>query len=110
MRANEYQVLAARTIPKDMTQYNMLHHALHGMVSEIGEVHGLFQKTYQGHVLDEAHLKKELSDCCWFIAEFCTAMDWKLSDVFKLNINKLMSRYPDGFSAEQSINRAEGDI
>ena len=110
MRANEYQELAARTIPKDMTMHNMLNHALHGLASEVGEVHGLFQKMYQGHVLDEAHLKKEVGDCCWFIAELCTAMDWRLSDVMKLNINKLMSRYPSGFSAEKSLHREAGDI
>lgn len=110
MNANEYQKLAARTIPAEMNQHNMLYHALFGLVSEVGEVHGLFQKTYQGHVLDEGHLMKECSDCLWFIAEFCTAMGWKLGDVMQLNINKLKARYPDGFSTERSLNRAEGDI
>lgn len=110
MNANEYQKLAARTIPEDMRASDMLRHALHGLASEVGEVHGIFQKTYQGHIIDEAHLKKEISDCQWFIAEFCTAMGWKLGDVMTLNINKLKCRYPEGFSADKSLHRQEGDV
>ena len=109
MNANEYQKLAGRTIA-NITKTEMMRHALHGMVGEIGELHSLYQKTYQGHVLDEAHLKKECGDLLWFVAEYCTAMGWKLGDVMQLNINKLKARYPEGFEAEKSINRAEGDI
>ena len=31
----------------------------------------------------------------WFIAEYCTAMDWNLDDVMQYNINELIARYPD---------------
>lgn len=109
MNANEYQKLAARTIA-NITKAEMMYHALHGMVGEIGELHSLYQKTYQGHVLDEAHLKKECGDLLWFVAEYCTAMGWKLGDVMQLNINKLECRYPEGFSSDKSQHRAEGDI
>lgn len=109
MNANEYQKLAARTIA-DIGEYNMMHHALHGMVGEIGELHSLYQKTYQGHVLEESHLKKECGDLLWFVAEYCTVMGWKLGDVMQLNINKLKARYPEGFDADKSLHRAEGDI
>ena len=109
MRANVYQELAARTIA-NISNYGMMHHALHGMASEIGELHGLYQKLYQGHKLDEAHAKKELGDLLWFVAEYCTSMDWSLEDVMQLNIDKLKARYPEGFSADKSLHRAEGDI
>ena len=46
----------------------------------------------------------------WFIAEYCTAHGWSLDDVAQTNIDKLKKRYPDGFDAEHSLNRAEGDI
>ena len=109
MNANEYQKLAGRTIA-NITKTEMMRHALHGMVGEIGELHSLYQKTYQGHVLDEAHLKKECGDLLWFVAEYCTAMGWKLGDVMQLNINKLKVRYPEGFSADKSLHRQEGDV
>lgn len=111
MQMNEYQLLAARTIDtKHMNPIDMERHALHGMVSEIGELHGLYQKEYQGHPFDAEHLKKELGDLLWFIAEHCTALGWKLSDVAQMNIDKLKARYPDGFEADKSLHRKEGDI
>lgn len=110
MTPNEYQELAARTINKDLTNTGMANHALHGMVGEVGEIHSLYQKVYQGHALDPEHLKKELGDLLWFVAEYCTACKWNLEDVMQLNIDKLRARYPEGFEAERSLNRADGDI
>ena len=110
MTGNEYQRLAARTISEDMGPRNMEFHSLHGMVGEIGELHSLYQKVYQGHKWDEEHAKKELGDLLWFVAEYCTANGWWLEDVMQLNIDKLKARYPSGFSAERSLNREEGDI
>lgn len=35
---------------------------------------------------------------------------WTLADVAQANIDKLKRRYPDGFSADRSINRDDPDI
>lgn len=106
---NGYQYLAARTIG-DIDHMGMECHALHGMSAEVGEVHGLYQKEYQGHNIDEKHLMKEVGDLLWFVAELCTAKGWKLADVAQANIDKLLERYPDGFEAEKSLHRKDGDI
>ena len=110
MTGNEYQHLASRTIGSNMNAIQQEKHALHGMVSEIGELHGLYQKKYQGHDFDDLHAKKELGDLLWFVAEYCTSMSWDLEDIMKLNIEKLVARYPEGFSSERSLHRAAGDI
>ena len=110
MTGNEYQHLASRTIGSNMNALQQEKHALHGMVSEIGELHGLYQKKYQGHDFDDLHAKKELGDLLWFVAEYCTSMSWDLEDIMKLNIEKLVARYPEGFSSERSLHRAAGDI
>lgn len=110
MTGNEYQELAARTINKDLVIHELERHALHGMVGEIGELHSIYQKFYQGHEFDFEHAKKELGDLLWFIAEYCTTMGWKLDDIMLLNITKLKERYPGGFDEEHSKNRKEGDI
>lgn len=110
MTGNEYQRLAARTIGSNMNVIQQEKHALHGMVGEIGELHSLYQKKYQGHAFDEEHAKKELGDLLWFVAEYCTSMGWGLEDVMQLNIDKLFARYPEGFSTERSLHRAIGDI
>ena len=92
MTGNEYQHLAARTIDNGMNAIQQEKHALHGMVGEIGELHSLYQKKYQGHNFDENHAMKELGDLMWFVAEYCTSMGWDLEDVMQLNIDKLKAR------------------
>ena len=110
MNGNEYQILASRTVNKMLTNHDLELHALHGMVGEIGELHSLYQKVFQGHDMDLNHAKKELGDLMWFIAEYCTAMNWNLDDVMSMNIEKLKARFPEGFEIQRSLNRKEGDI
>ena len=110
MTGNEYQHLAARTINQALTHDGQIMHSLFGMSSEVGELQGIWQKLYQGHVRDYVHEKKELGDVLWMIAEYCTANGWDLEDIMELNIEKLKARYPQGFSAENSLHRASGDI
>lgn len=112
MTGNEYQKLAERTMQLDD---NLLidceYHALHGMVGEIGELHSIYQKVYQGHFeKTDEHKKKELGDLLWFIAEYCSSQHWKLEDIMQMNIDKLKERYPDGFDVEHSLHRKKGDI
>lgn len=107
---NAYQKLASRTINKELDKGELEMHALHGMISEIGELHGLYQKAYQGHKFNPDHAFKELGDLLWFIAEYCTARGWDLSEVMSANIEKLRARYPEGFDTDHSLHRVEGDI
>lgn len=111
MTINEYQELAMRTcgIPYEEKE-DMLRHAVFGLTSEAGEVAGLLQKEYQGHTIDKEHAKKELGDCCWMIAEACTALGFDLESVMQANIDKLRARYPEGFDPERSLHRVAGDI
>lgn len=110
MEMNEYQVSAKRFINKNLTSMGISSHALFGLCSEVGELHGLFQKELQGHEIDETHAKKELGDVLWFVAEVATAFGWNLDEVAKMNIKKLEARYPNGFETEKSLHRKSGDI
>lgn len=107
---NEYQIAAQRTMNTALNFEETSRHALHGMCAEVGEIHSLFQKFYQGHEVDAEHVMKEVGDLLWMIAEFCTVHHWSLGDVAQKNIDKLLARYPEGFNAEQSLHRKEGDI
>jgi len=111
MTGQEYQEKAARTINKELTLLGQRNHALHGMVGEIGEIHSLYQKEYQGHgAPDREHIIKETGDLLWFVAEFLTSQGIGFDECLSTNIEKLIKRYPDGFDAEHSLHRAEGDI
>ena len=107
MNMREYQNLAARTINKSLNDHDMMMHALHEMAGEVGEIHSIFQKHYQGHEINEEELCLEVGDLLWGIAELCTAFGWDMGVVADRNILKLKKRYPDGFSEERSINREE---
>lgn len=109
--SDRYRLDAMRTcsIPYEDTGA-MMSHAVLGLCSEAGEVAGIFQKSYQGHEIDPEHLKMELGDCLWMIAEACTAAGFSMDDVMQTNIEKLQKRYPEGFDSEHSLHRAEGDI
>ena len=107
MNMNEYQTLAGRTINKDLSMSALLDHAVLGLNSEAGECAGILQKMYQGHHFDKDEMMKELGDALWFIAEAATALDVELNDIAEKNINKLLKRYPEGFTVEDSVNRQE---
>lgn len=111
MKIDEYQELAMRTCPFDDRDFgSMITHAVFGMCSETGEIAGIFQKTYQGRDIDFVHLKRELGDVCWFVAEACTAMGVSLEDVMECNIQKLKDRFPEGFDPYLDQHRKQGDI
>lgn len=108
---DEYKRLAMRTaaIPEEDKESRLTHAAL-GLASEAGEVAGLLQKEFQGHERDKNHIKKELGDCLWMIAEACDALDISMTEVAITNIIKLKTRFPEGFSKERSLNRDKDDI
>ena len=112
MTPNEYQKLAIRTSPCSINDPGaMLAHSVYGLTSEAGEVSGILQKVYQGREIDEEHIKKELGDCIWMVAEACTALGFTLEDVMVTNIKKLEARFPDHkFDVYQDTHRAKGDI
>ena len=110
MDLSRYQKLAARTMNPNLDGTETLQHALYTLAAETGEIHGLFQKEKQGHELEREHLIKEIGDAMWALAELCTVCDLDMSSVAETNIEKLEARYPNGFEAEKSLHRAEGDI
>ena len=111
MQINEYQRLAMRTSPCNGNENgDMLNHAFFGLTSVAGEVAGIFQKVYQGREIDPEHLKKELGDVCWMVAEACTALGFDLEDVMQTNIDKLRKRFPNGFDIYRDQHRDKDDV
>ena len=108
MKINEYQQLAMRTLNKDLSKKDVLINGVMGLCGEAGEAIDIVKKHLaQGHELDKEKLIKELGDVAWYLAETAYALDIDLETVFKLNIEKLKRRYPEGFEKEKSINRDE---
>lgn len=112
MTINEYQKLAMRTASgMNHDHYGMLMNGALGLCGEAGEVADLVKKfTFQGHDIDLEHVAKELGDVAWYLAVSATSIGYDLETIMQMNIDKLRKRYPEGFDAERSLHREEGDI
>lgn len=108
MTINEYQKLAMTTLNPKLNKKDVLINGVMGLCGESGEVIDIVKKHLaQGHELDKEKIIKELGDVAWYMAEIATVLDVELEDVLAQNIEELKKRYPEGFSTEKSVNRAE---
>ena len=85
-----------------------------GLTAEAGEFTEVVKKIIlQGKPYNEDnvfHMKRELGDICWYIAQACMALDTTFDEIIEMNVEKLEKRYPGGsFSIEKSEVRAKGD-
>lgn len=79
-----------------------------GIGGESGELIEVIKKHFiQGRPLDRDAVRKEMGDVLWYLAVACEDMEWDLGCLAEENIAKLKKRYPEGFTAERSINRDE---
>lgn len=88
--------------------------AADGLCAEGGEFMEIVKKIiFQGKPWDQDnidHLKIELGDVMWYVAQACMALDVSMEEVLNTNIAKLAKRYPEGtFDEYYSENRAAND-
>jgi len=86
-----------------------------GLTAESGEFTEVVKKIIlQGKPYNEEnvfHMKRELGDICWYLAQACMALDTTFDEIIEMNVDKLKARYPGGeFDVHQSENRVEGDL
>lgn len=103
MTINEYQRMALRTesnLDEQKLHHKRLLQGLMGLNGEAGECIDVLKKhLFQDHWFDREHL-----------AISADAIGYTLEEIFQINVEKLKSRYPDGFDAEHSIHRREDDV
>ena len=86
-----------------------------GLCAESGEFTEIVKKiVFQGKPYNEEnvfHMKRELGDVCWYLAQACIALDTTFDEILEMNVDKLVGRYPGGeFNVHYSENRKEGDL
>ena len=85
-----------------------------GLSGESGEFSDIVKKVvFQGQEIDDdvvKHLRSELGDIMWYVAQGCLALDTTIEELIDINVAKLESRYPGGFSMFRSENRRKDDI
>ena len=103
---NEYQKHAYNLISEEGKK-DMVTNGVLGLAGGSGECCDIVKKhKYQGHELDKEHLKDELGDVLWYIAETASGLGITLEEVAQYNLDKLHKRYHgETFHKEDSINR-----
>jgi len=86
-----------------------------GMSAESGEFTEVVKKiVFQGKPVNDEnifHMKRELGDIMWYVAQACMALDTDFNEIIEMNVEKLKARYPGGeFDVHYSENRKEGDV
>ena len=113
----DWPVCAARLSELEVNGANVtqLMTAALGLTAESGEFTEVVKKIFlQGKPYNEEnvfHMKRELGDICWYLAQACMALDTSFDEVLEMNVDKLKARYPGGeFDVHHSENRQKGDV
>jgi NTP pyrophosphatase (non-canonical NTP hydrolase) len=113
----DYPVLVSRLSELEANGANItqLLTAALGLTAEAGEFTEVVKKIFlQGKTYNEEnvfHMKRELGDICWYLAQACMALDTSFNEIMQMNYEKLSARYPEGaFDVYRSENRVEGDL
>lgn len=135
MTLQEFQQLSCRTLPEEGVQHWFrakaimagmsadeyakacaifgteidLIHAVFGVAGEAGELIDPVKKSmFYGKPLDVENLKEEAGDLLWYIATaLCRALNCTLEDLARANVAKLQKRYPEKYTDQAAIDRAD---
>ena len=104
-----------RNLEGDNCEIHRLLTAAVGISAEGGEFMEIVKKIiFQGKPYNEEnirHMKIELGDVMWYLAQACMALDTDFNELMDMNVKKLSARYPEGaFNVYHSENRKEGDL
>ena len=107
-RISELETVGDADVPHLLT-------AALGLTAEAGEFTEIVKKIIlQGKPYNNEnvfHMKRELGDICWYIAQACMALDTTFDEIIEMNVEKLKARYPGGeFDVHKSENRKVGDL
>lgn len=107
MSLDVYQALAMRT-SKPLDATDQLLHAVMGLTSESGELMTPIKAyRFYNKELDNENVIEELGDILWFVQLAATSRGVTLEEVARRNIAKLAKRYPEKYSDELAIVRAD---
>ena len=106
LSVSDYARMAMRTSGEYDSWYSKMKNAVYGLNGEAGECIDIMKKyEFQGHDFDREHMIEELGDVAWYLPLAADALGVTLEEILLRNIEKLKSRYPDGFDKARSINR-----
>ena len=109
MTINEFSDFCSSLASDDLNiESPAILHSVLGIAGEAGELVDAIKKNVVYHSpLDMDNVKEELGDLLHYIMRLTTACGWTFQDVIDTNVAKLQIRYPNGYSNEAAIARAD---
>jgi NTP pyrophosphatase (non-canonical NTP hydrolase) len=102
----DYHECVERTINSTLDTKGRLAMSVIGMAGEIGEISEPIKKyLYHGRSLNSERIQAEVGDVLWYLTALLSTLGLTLEDTFRMNMDKLMVRYPSGFQAESENPR-----
>lgn len=103
-----YPILVDFTRNKTIGPEEEIKNYLLGLNGECGEATDMIKKVlYHGKDFEPVSFMLELGDILYYLTAICNVLGIDLSEVMMNNNSKLLARYKDGYSVEQSLNRIE---
>ncbi len=103
-----YPTIVNFTRNKKIGELEEIKNYLLGLNGECGELTDICKKIlYHGKEYDAVEVMLEIGDILYYLTAICNILGFDLSEIMLNNNAKLMARYKDGYSIEQSLNRIE---
>jgi NTP pyrophosphatase (non-canonical NTP hydrolase) len=104
----EFQRHVARLFVKPDDSVGRMVHAALGFASEAGELASPIKAHWiYGRELDEENILEEAGDALFYLQALLTECGYTIDDAMAYNIQKLMKRYPQGYTDQAAIARAD---
>lgn len=104
----EFQTHVIRLFVKPTDSIGRMVHASMGIAGEAGEVVDAVKKTWiYGKPLDTENILEECGDLLFYIQALLTENGFTMDDAIAHNIAKLAKRYPQGYTDQAAITRAD---
>lgn len=106
MNLKQYQKLCQKTAKNFSNSTEEIMTYGLGIAGEAGDVAGCIKKTFAHNDNQVQGIKENLGDTIWYLAMICNYFHWDLEDVLQENVQKLQTRYPQGFN--EDLAKREG--
>ena len=102
----EYQEFAGMGILPAADGKNPLCHFAMGLCGESGEVCDAIKKrVFHGRDIPDEHIKEELGDVLWYVANLCNQLGCSIDELMKANMLKLKKRYPEMYEGTKDAKK-----
>jgi len=98
----------SKTNDPELDFYKNLSHADRGLSGEAGELTDAVKRHLDyGLPLDIDNIEEEVGDALFYLQTICTLTGLRLDAAMEANIAKLQKRFPEGFTQQAAVDRAD---